>query len=90
MVGSGDKKIAIWDTQQPTRDKSMSPIHKLDAKAFGAPGVVAINPRAALLATASTELVTPHSQVSMLIAGILVAGNIVSAVYDIKRNRGSK
>lgn len=57
IVGSGDKKIAIWDTQQSTMNRSISPIHKLDAKAFGAPGVVAINPRAALLATASTELV---------------------------------
>lgn len=40
-----------------TRDRSISPIHKLDAKSFGAPNVVAINPRSALLATASTELV---------------------------------
>jgi hypothetical protein len=57
-IGSGDKKIAIWDTQATTRDLSISPIHKLDAKSFGAPNVVAINPRSALLATASTELVT--------------------------------
>jgi hypothetical protein len=60
MVGGGDKKIAIWDLQQPSRDKSITPIHKLDAKAFGALNVVAINPRSALLATASTELVTSH------------------------------
>jgi COMPASS component SWD2 len=57
MEGSGDKKIAIWDIQQEGRNKSISPIHKLDAKAFGAPNVVAMNPRSALLATASTELV---------------------------------
>jgi hypothetical protein len=57
IVGCGDKKIAIWDTQATARDKSISPIHKLDAKSFGAPNVVAINPRSALLATASTELV---------------------------------
>ena len=57
IVGSGDKKIAIWDIQAMTRDRSISPIHKLDAKSFGAPNVVAINPRSALLATASTELV---------------------------------
>jgi hypothetical protein len=55
--GSGDKKIAIWDTQQPVREKSITPIHKLDAKSFGVPNVVAIDPRSALLATASTELV---------------------------------
>ena len=55
--GSGDKKIVVWDIQQTTRDKSIAPIHKLDTKAFGAPNVVAINPRSALLATASTELV---------------------------------
>ena len=58
MTGSGDKKIAIWDLHQPSRDKSITPIHKLDAKAFGALNVVTINPRSALLATASTELVT--------------------------------
>jgi COMPASS component SWD2 len=57
LIGSGDKKLAIWDIQQPSRDKSINPIHKLDAKAFGVPSVVAINPRSALLATASTELV---------------------------------
>ena len=57
MVGSGDKRIAIWDLHQPSRDKSITPIHKLDAKAFGALNVVAINHRSALLATASTELV---------------------------------
>jgi hypothetical protein len=57
IIASGDKKIAIWDIQAPTRDKSISPIHRLDAKAFEAPNVVAIDPRSALLATASTELV---------------------------------
>lgn len=51
----------VWDLQQPTRDKSIAPIHKLDAKAFGPLNVVAINPRSALLATASTELVGSHS-----------------------------
>jgi hypothetical protein len=61
MIGSGDKKIVIWDVQQSGRDKSISPIHKLDAKSFGAPDVVAINHRSALLATASTELVKPLS-----------------------------
>jgi len=55
--GSGDNKIAIWDIQQPPRENSVSPVHKLDAKGFGTPSVVAINPRSALLATASTELV---------------------------------
>lgn len=57
MVGSGDNKLAIWDIQQPTGDNSISPIHKLDTKAFGT-NVVAINPRTALLATANTELVS--------------------------------
>jgi hypothetical protein len=32
-------------------------MHKLDAKSFGDPNVVCNNPRNALLATASTELV---------------------------------
>jgi len=57
MEGSGDSKIAIWDIQQVGRDKSVSPIHKLDAKTFGPQHVVSINPSTALLATANTELV---------------------------------
>ena len=69
IVGSGDNKIAIWDVLQPGRDKSVSPIHKLDAKSFGTPSVVSINPRTALLATASTELVIQMK--SELIAGIM-------------------
>ena len=48
--------IAIWDVQQSGRDKSMSPIHKLDTISFRVPVVVAINHRSALLATASIEL----------------------------------
>jgi len=57
IIGSGDNKIVIWDVQQAGRDVSLSPIHKLDAKSFGTPHVVSMNPRTALLATASTELV---------------------------------
>ena len=57
-TGSGDKKITIWDTVQAGRDKSVAPIHKLDAKSFGVTNALNMNHRHALLATAGSELVT--------------------------------
>ena len=64
-TATGDSKIAVWDLQQPTRDRSLSTTHKLDAKAFGPLNVLAINPRSALLTTASTELVNHCSDLEI-------------------------
>jgi COMPASS component SWD2 len=71
-LASGDAKIAVWDLHQPTRDRSLSPIHKLDAKSFGPSNVLAINQKSALLTTASTELVLTKQQRELTI-GILAA-----------------
>jgi len=62
----------FWDLHQPTRDRSLSPIHKLDAKAFGPTNVLAINPKSALLTTASTELVIAKQHYGLTV-GILAA-----------------